>query len=276
MSFISIWTVALLLAVIILAVGIYVYRDARDRGMQPGLWAAIAVLMPCFIGLILYILMRDDDRNLKCPDCGYPVKAVWKVCPMCQRPLEHLKTAIAGSLLQKEDKGMWKLIAVAVIVPIMICFVVGHLIMNSELAPFKSNYVSSSMASMGVTRDQIEDGTLQQWLDACNQKEDAMDCYVLAQVNDSEENQGEKEVNYVLYVSKNDNLKFADSKNFEGVYQILLETQEGKNENGCIIMGTAHYRGSVNLEIFIDGKEYEVAYTKADFDLKKIIDETIE
>lgn len=54
--------IALIIAVgIPVAIGILVYRDARKRvDCTPILWALVAALAPCYIGLILYLIIRKD------------------------------------------------------------------------------------------------------------------------------------------------------------------------------------------------------------------------
>ena len=51
-------------------IGVYVYRDARDRGMEPVLWTVVAVLIPSFIGLIIYLVARTKYSVLRCARCG--------------------------------------------------------------------------------------------------------------------------------------------------------------------------------------------------------------
>jgi hypothetical protein len=88
----------LLFLFLIIAIGIYVYRDARERGMDPGLWTLVAVLVPYFIGFIAYLIVRGSRRVVCvgcgtrsvdsarfCPSCGRPLKAS---CPGCQLPVE--------------------------------------------------------------------------------------------------------------------------------------------------------------------------------------------
>ena len=50
---IPIFLLALMVALHI-AIGVYVYRDAKSRSMSAGLWTLIAIFTPGFIGLIIY------------------------------------------------------------------------------------------------------------------------------------------------------------------------------------------------------------------------------
>jgi hypothetical protein len=77
--------VSLFLAVFIFLVG-YVNRDARRRGMSPGLWTfLVIVLSPAYfaIGFIVYFLMREP-LPYNCPQCGTTVGARYNFCPSCK------------------------------------------------------------------------------------------------------------------------------------------------------------------------------------------------
>ena len=93
-------------------IGVYVYRDAKRRGMNAVLWTLIAVAAPALVGFIIYLLVRGNYADLECPQCGaavteqyvvcprcgtklrpacpscaFPVEPDWKVCPKCAAPL---------------------------------------------------------------------------------------------------------------------------------------------------------------------------------------------
>jgi hypothetical protein len=73
------------LAVFIFLVG-YVNRDARRRGMSPGLWTfLVIVLSPAYfaIGFIVYFLMREP-LPYNCPQCGTTISARYNFCPNCK------------------------------------------------------------------------------------------------------------------------------------------------------------------------------------------------
>ena len=42
--------------------GVFVYRDAKARGMTPWLWTAVSVLVPFFIGLLVYLAARFGKK----------------------------------------------------------------------------------------------------------------------------------------------------------------------------------------------------------------------
>lgn len=136
--------VILALAGVTIAIGVYVYRDAKRRGMNAALWALIAILAPTFIGLIVYLLVRSNYADLRCPNCASPIKeeymvcpncatklrascpkcgvAVergWKVCPMCMEPLPSVQSNIRPAV-EKKDISLVKIIALAIAIPLLL------------------------------------------------------------------------------------------------------------------------------------------------------------
>lgn len=64
----------------------YVYRDAKRRGMNAGLWTLLVlILSPAYllIGLIIYLLVREP-LPYTCPQCGATVNARFNFCPSCK------------------------------------------------------------------------------------------------------------------------------------------------------------------------------------------------
>jgi hypothetical protein len=92
-----------------LLVPTWVYVDARERGVRRALLWAFLVFISFFIGLVVYLIARPEDRVLKCPSCEreinggaycphcghdlsaafcaacrYPLKPDWAFCPSCR------------------------------------------------------------------------------------------------------------------------------------------------------------------------------------------------
>ncbi|MBD3334773.1 MAG: zinc-ribbon domain-containing protein [Candidatus Eisenbacteria bacterium] len=101
----------LLTLIYVVAVGTYVYRDASRRGMDPWLWTCIAVFVPAFVGLVIYLIARSNggracvncgrslrtdfricpycghEQERRCPQCRRPIATDWKLCPHCGHSL---------------------------------------------------------------------------------------------------------------------------------------------------------------------------------------------
>lgn len=55
----AIWLIFVVAIVIIdVAIAVWVYRDARERGMEAALWLLIVILTG-LIGLIIYLIVRE-------------------------------------------------------------------------------------------------------------------------------------------------------------------------------------------------------------------------
>lgn len=80
-------------------IGIYVYRDAAKRGMNAALWTLIAMCAPSLLGLIIYLLVRNNYSELTCPNCNTRVEESYVVCPSCRTRLRPSCT-VCGTLLQ--------------------------------------------------------------------------------------------------------------------------------------------------------------------------------
>ena len=101
----------LLILGIFAAIAVFVYRDAPKRGMNRWMWVTIATYAPNLIGLIVYVIVRNNygtrclncgkhiksdfevcpycgnKLDLSCKNCGRQVSAEWKVCPYCKKDL---------------------------------------------------------------------------------------------------------------------------------------------------------------------------------------------
>lgn len=80
---VALGTVAALGFILLLVgIGVYVYRDAKARGMEPVLWTIVAMLIPYFVGLVVYLIVRQS-RARTCQQCGRGVPADAAFCPHC-------------------------------------------------------------------------------------------------------------------------------------------------------------------------------------------------
>jgi hypothetical protein len=70
----------LFLLVYALLVG-FIYADAKRRGMRHVMWAWLA-LVPYFVGVILYFILRDPLPT-PCPVCRTVVPQAFAYCPRC-------------------------------------------------------------------------------------------------------------------------------------------------------------------------------------------------
>ncbi len=143
-----------LFLVVPILIGVYVYRDATERGMNALLWTLVAVFVPSLIGLIIYLIFRENYSALscascgekvqagyvtcpscgaslkeKCPACGTAVEAHFKVCPRCSAALTHDGTSpVTGTSAAKRSNGsLIAILIIVVILPLLIIVLLGGL-----------------------------------------------------------------------------------------------------------------------------------------------------
>jgi hypothetical protein len=80
----------------------FIYADAKRRRMRHVMWAWLA-LVPYFIGVILYFILRDP-LPANCPQCGTAVPQTFAFCPGCGASV-HPVCSQCGKSLQPEWKN---------------------------------------------------------------------------------------------------------------------------------------------------------------------------
>lgn len=83
-------------------IGVLVYKDATKKEMNyPILWALLAVFAPSFIGLLIYLIVRNNypknnetyynqanthsntSKQMTCHFCGCKIQSNDVICPHC-------------------------------------------------------------------------------------------------------------------------------------------------------------------------------------------------
>ncbi len=68
---------------------VWIYKDAKKRDMDAVMWTLLAVLIPSYIGVIIYLVTRYKQKIYVCPRCGSDVKEEYTVCPTCTLQLKR-------------------------------------------------------------------------------------------------------------------------------------------------------------------------------------------
>lgn len=76
---------------VLIAIGCIIYRDAKEHNLKAGMWTAIAMLIPNFIGLVIYLVVRNDvEKEGKCSACGTKILSDYNICPGCKGVFERM------------------------------------------------------------------------------------------------------------------------------------------------------------------------------------------
>ena len=142
-----------LFLIIPIMIGVFVYRDATERGMNALLWTIVAVFVPSLIGLIIYLVFRENYSSLscascgekirpefvncpscgaalkdKCPSCGIAVEPNYKVCPNCATTLDfYTDNPYSDRTVKKGNNSLIVILAIVILLPLIIIVILGSL-----------------------------------------------------------------------------------------------------------------------------------------------------
>ncbi|MBW8381979.1 MAG: DUF4825 domain-containing protein [Youngiibacter sp.] len=290
MAIYSIWMLipilaaALLFLVIPIMIGMYVYRDATLRGMNAVLWTLIAVFSPTFIGLIIYLIVRNDHTTLKCPKCQYPVtdhyaicpqcgtqlksrcqrcnspiESSWEVCAICGEPVaEESRSAAVGV---QNDKWLGKILFAAILIPFIVVSVLAF-----GLVAYRGTFSTSSIGTVSGMNieDYYENKTISSWIEDLKLTEDGI--YVLEHQVTTGDN---TRTNYIVYYKGTPNmLDFSAeglSRSFfkSSTLKISYNSISGGQSPDYVISQVDYVTKDVPiLEIYVDGKKVDYKLTR--------------
>ena len=63
--------------------GLWVYKDAKSRGLNAKLWVIAVIFIPNFIGLILYFIVGRKQIMIECSNCNSRINYDSKYCNKC-------------------------------------------------------------------------------------------------------------------------------------------------------------------------------------------------
>ena len=182
----------LILITLSIFIGVFVYRDSKKRGMNSVLWTLLAIIAPCFLGLIIYLIVRTQYYDTKCPKCSkqinenfmvcphcgeilkgrcvkcnYPLEPEWINCPNCGEnvPEEQRKSAPK----QSTDKALKWILALVVSIPLIF-----SIVLISSIFAYGVNPIISSAVSVQLTKEELKtydkDGKIADILEECDEQ----------------------------------------------------------------------------------------------------------
>ena len=85
-----------------IGLGVFVYIDAPKYDMNKWLWILIVCFVPNLMGLIIYLVVRSNNKKVKCIKCNSEIQRDFKICPYCK----HENTLKCNNC-QKEISEEW-------------------------------------------------------------------------------------------------------------------------------------------------------------------------
>lgn len=287
-SIVLIVYLAFLIGVPIL-VGVYVFQDARRRGMNAALWTLIAVLVPMLVGFIIYLLVRGSYPDLKCPRCGAPVRENyvscpqcgarlkascpscsapvepdWKVCPRCASPLSQESSNIQTPV-RKKDRGLGVVLAVVILVPLALLLIA--ILSFTALSSAGSTGMTSMFTDEYLAM--TDNPEIKQWLEACG--EDYNTAYVLRHEL-SAEMEDDTSVEYLIYMPglpQDSNVDLDLKPNLLGRDTLCLTFEgDGINPGSTLVLVTCSGGANQELEIYFEpNRKVNCEITSVDYPL---------
>lgn len=271
-------------------VGVYVYRDAKRRNMNAPLWTIIAILAPSLIGFIIYLLVRGNYSNLKCPrcdaavteqfvvcpkcgaklkpncpNCSTPVDPDWAVCPKCAHPLPTVQEDIVTPV-QPKDKTLWKILVAIIAVPVILILALG--------LSFSAVSGGGSSSMREVTFDEyyadqeIPESTkeyVREWLAGLETRTDHV--YALRYTHHIDPESKTKDYYYLIYVPGGGDVDRRGFGYSTGLFSTTfkLELEGSKNYDGLYCAMTTSNKAAPQLRVTLNGKRLEDEVTVVDF-----------
>lgn len=273
-----------------LLVGVYVYRDSKRRGMNAPLWTVIAILAPSLIGFIIYLLVRGNYSNMKCPrcsttvtdqfvvcpkcgaklkptcpNCSTAIEPDWTVCPKCTQPLPSVQEDILTPV-QPKDKTLWKILAAIVIIPVALIMVLG--LSFSAISSSGASSLREVTVEEYFSDQEIPDSTkeiVREWLGGLERKSDHV--YALRYTYRVDPESKTKDYYYLIYVPGGGDVEQRGFGYSTGLFSTTfkVELNGSKNLDGLYYGMVSSKKSAPELRVTLDGKRLEDEITVVDF-----------
>lgn len=279
--------VFLLVAVVLILVGVYVYRDASRRGMNAVLWTVIAVLAPSLVGFILYLLVRGSYPDCRCPQCGtpvqreytvcphcsarlrpacphcsMPVEAGWRFCPRCAQPLPDVQPS-ATVPVKTKDRLLGRILLAVILIPGLLLILM--ILVFSAYTAVPTGATSVMTLPMAEYLQETENTQAAQWLDTCGSSWDSV--YALRY----ESGEGDQvTVQYLLYIPRLTEHPEVTSVGLRSGWLgfsrtlKLTMTDSAGNSGDTLLLVTCTGKKVPELEIEFNGEKMVCEITQAD------------
>lgn len=280
----------IIVALLPLLIGVYVYRDSKRRGMNAALWTLIANLAPSLIGFIIYLLVRGNYSNLKCPrcdttvteqyvvcpkcgaklkpscpNCSAPVEPDWTVCPKCAQPLPTVQEDIVTPI-QPKDKTLWKILAAIIVIPVVLILVLG-LSFSAVSGGGSSSIREVSFDEYYADQELPESAKeyVQKWVEEIEPETDHV--YALRYTHRFDPESKTKDHYYLIYIPGGGNAERCGFGYSTGLFSTTfkLELEGTSGQDGLYCAMTTSKKAAPKLRVTLDGKRLEDEVTVVDF-----------
>ena len=256
--------IAIIILTIPILIGIYVYRDAKSRGMNAKRATLIAVFAPCFIGFIIYLLTRNERSKRNCPNCFAPAQDSWRVCPQCAAPLPEINRAPTQNY--NHDKMIGKILLLTIIVPIVLIIVTVFAIEFYPDNNAKSIYIQ--LFTIEEFTEKTESEKAIEWLEnAMKDKETVSVLKYKSEIEDTKQIR----VRYLAYIPMLSDEPIMSHEMIEKMFSDSIDIgfdNNGEASGNIVVLINYRAAKEPKLNLIFDGEalEYEIAEAEEPID----------
>lgn len=267
--------------------GIYVYRDAKSRGMHAVLWTLAVLLIPLWIGFLLYLLARGSYPALACPQChkpvtaqyiacpgcgarlkpscpgcGAPVEPDWKVCPYCAQPLPD-QTPEVTPPVPRRDRGLKKVLLGVLLVPLVLLVAA---ILSFVLVPPSAGATGFARIRVDAYEETARDERAVEWLDSIAREYET--AYVLCWEETSD---GQAQAQYLIYLpclAEDASVSAGTRRGLLGNDTLEVSVEDtGGNAGNTLLMVTSTRTSEKlpELAIYLGDRKISYEFTQVDY-----------
>ena len=274
-----------ILLAVSLCIAVYVYRDAKDRGMNPVLWTLIVFLAPSWIGFVIYMLVRGSYSNLKCPRCGGAVQEQFAVCPGCGSRLKaacgncgasveggwnvcpYCGASLSGDRMdfvapvKKKDKVLGKILLLVLLAPALLILLAVFSFSVSGGGSYTTGFTSYEVDEYRkLTGEEQADA----WLSEAGGRYDA--AYVLRYAVQRQD--GSYENCFAIYVpcaGEDSSVGIGGTVSLFGKRAVRLDLESGRQAGNVVFCVTSNADEKMGLKIYCDGKKLDTEIRDVEF-----------
>jgi len=272
-------------------IGVYVYRDAKRRGMNAAMWTLIALLAPSLIGFIIYLLVRGNYSDLECPNCkttvkedyvrcpkcgsklrpfcpncAEPIETDWKVCPRCAAELPQVEADTVVPVKRK-DKSLGKILLIVILVPLVLIILMSVIFGLSMYNKVGSGGTAIVSAEAEEYLQDVNNEQISQWYSDCKDDDKV---HVLRHENTEETGKPQK-VRYLIYMPQLEDPVSLQFDNNAGLLSNKLKVdyssygyEENDDSKFLVLITCSGDDADLKLEIYCDDEEMEYVLTDSD------------
>ncbi len=217
-------------------ISVWVYKDAKQRGLNALLWAILVFIIGNFGGLILYLLVGRTQNNVVCSKCNSTTSGNGIFCSTCGEKIE----AKVKDKTVRSYKGVLIALVGFIVVALLAVGVIVYYYFNASGFQFERRYAGYRMDTQGYMKNLSEKSSGDTW-----------------ELSFDESSKGYTVTKF--YIAKDELINLdAQAYNSNNGMAIIEVTQGDKIEKAVL-----QYKALIDLSEFEEGK-LEVAVRNVD------------